>query len=73
MKEELTNKNPFVISMLFYKRDSIVLIESWCSATLFLTAIMFYIIYFLLAEFEVRIEKTPPGRGSRKLQFGQRN
>ena len=35
MKDEVTNKNPFVISILYYKRDNIVLIES---ATLFLTA-----------------------------------
>ena len=40
MKDEVTNKNPFVISILYYIRDSIVLIES---ATLFLTAILCYL------------------------------
>ena len=45
VKDEVTNKNPFVILILYYKRDSSVLIEFWCSATLFLTAILCYVMF----------------------------
>ena len=45
MKDEVTNKNPFIILILYYKRDSCVLIEFWCSATLFLTAILCYVMF----------------------------
>ena len=48
MKDEVTNKNPFVISILYYKRDSVVLIES---ATLFLTAFLCYLISNFMHSF----------------------